>query len=241
MSVADKVVIITGASSGIGEAIARDLAGHGGKVMLAARREARLERIGREIVEAGGEAAHKVADVTSRADLEALADATLERFGRVDVMINNAGVMSMALLRDACVEEWDRMIDVNIKGVLYGIAAVLPHMRSRGSGHIINVASVAAHQLFSAAAVYCGTKSAVLAISEGLRREEGGVIRVTVISPGATATELPAGTTDEQLRSTMDQMFDGALASEEIAVAVRFAIERPANVALNEIIIRANR
>lgn len=241
MSVAGKVVIITGASSGIGEAMARDLAKHGAKVMLAARREDRLERIRQELVEAGGAAAHRVTDVTSRADVEALAGAALERFGRIDVMINNAGVMSLALLRNLRVEEWDRMIDVNIKGVLYGIAAVVPHMRTQGSGHIINIASVAAHRICPAAAVYCGAKAAVRAISEGLRLEERGVIRVTVISPGAVTTELPAGTTDEQARASLDRIFDGALAREEIAAVVRYAIDQPANVAFDEIIMRANR
>src|SRR5258708_7375352 len=185
-----KVVVITGASSGIGETTARHLAGRGAKVVLGARRTDRLAAIVADIERSIGEAVAKTTDVTKRADVEALVQAALQRFGRVDVMVNNAGLMATSPIAKVLVEEWERMVDINIKGVLYGIAAALPLFQRQGSGHFINVASVAGHKVSMGSAVYAGTKFAVRAISEGLRQEVEG-IRTTIISPGAVRTELP--------------------------------------------------
>ncbi|HLO52078.1 MAG TPA: SDR family oxidoreductase, partial [Kamptonema sp.] len=192
----NKVVIITGASSGLGEATAQRLGANGAKLMLAARREDRLKELVDAIAKSGGTASYRVTDVIDRAQVESLAQETLTTYGRIDVLINNAGLMPLSPLDQVKVEEWDRTIDVNIKGVLYGIAAVLPIMRQQKSGHIINVSSVAGHKVFSGSAVYCATKYAVRAISEGLRLESNGEIRSTNISPGAVATELTTTITD---------------------------------------------
>jgi NADP-dependent 3-hydroxy acid dehydrogenase YdfG len=186
----NKVVMITGASSGLGEATARRLAASGAKLMLAARREDRLKDLVAAIEKTGGTAVYRITDVADRAQVQALADATLETYGRIDVLINNAGLMPLSPLDQLKVDEWDQMIDVNIKGVLYGIAAVLPTMRQQKFGHVINLSSVAGHKVFPSSAVYCATKYAVRAISEGLRLESKGEIRSTNISPGAVATEL---------------------------------------------------
>ena len=182
-----KVAIVTGASSGLGESTARHLAARGAKVVLAARRTDRLDTVVAEIREAGGEAIAVATDVAQRADLEKLAAATVEAFGRIDVLVNNAGVMPLSPIDKLKVDEWDRTIDVNIKGVLYGIAAVLPRMQAQGSGHIVNVASIAGLKGFTPiGTVYSATKHAVRAISEGLRVEMGNSgVRVTIVSPGA--------------------------------------------------------
>lgn len=237
-NIQNKVVIITGASSGLGEATARRLAAQGAKLMLAARREDRLEALHKEIEQAGGTAAYRVTDVVDRAQVQALADATLETYGRIDVLVNNAGLMPLSPLDQVKVDEWERMVDVNIKGVLYGIAAVLPTMRQQKSGHIINISSVAGHKVFPAGAVYCATKYAVRAISEGIRLESNGEIRSTNISPGAVATELPNTISHNDTASGVNQLYSIAIDADAIARAISFAIEQPSDVDINEIIIR---
>lgn len=237
----NKVVIITGASSGLGEATAKRLAASGAKLMLAARREDRLKELVAAIAQTGGTANYLVTDVTDRAQVEALAKQTLSTYGRIDVLINNAGLMPLSPLDQIKVEEWDQMIDVNIKGVLYGIAAVLPMMRQQKSGHIINVSSVAGHKVFPGAAVYCATKFAVRAISEGLRLESNGEIRSTNISPGAVATELTSTISDADTAASINALYEIAIDADAIARAIAFAIEQPGDVDVNEMIIRPTR
>ncbi|MEH2214944.1 SDR family oxidoreductase [Nostoc sp.] len=237
----NKVVIITGASSGLGEATAKRLAASGAKLMLAARREDRLKELVGAIAKSGGTATYQVTDVADRAQMEALAKETLSTYSRIDVLINNAGLMPLAPLDQVKVEEWDRMIDINIKGVLYGIAAVLPIMRQQKSGHVINLSSVAGHKVFPGAAVYCATKYAVRAISEGLRLESNGEIRSTNISPGAVATELTTTITDKDAAAGISQLYEIAIDADAIARAIAYAIEQPGDVDVNEIIIRPTR
>ncbi|MEH2199601.1 SDR family oxidoreductase [Nostoc sp.] len=237
----NKVVIITGASSGLGEATAKRLAASGAQLMLAARREDRLKELVTAIAKSGGTATYQVIDVTDRAQVEALAKKTLSTYGRIDVLINNAGLMPLSPLDQVKVEEWDRMIDVNIKGVLYGIAAVLPIMRQQKSGHVINLSSVAGHKVFAGSAVYCATKYAVRAISEGLRLESNGEIRSTNISPGAVATELTSTITDKDTAAGINQLYAIAIDADAIARAIVYAIEQPGDVDVNEIIIRPTR
>lgn len=234
----DKVVIITGASSGLGEATARRLAAGGAKLMLAARREERLKELVAAIEKDGGTATYQVVDVTDRAQVEALAAATRETYGRIDVLLNNAGLMPLSPLDQLKVDEWEQMVDVNIKGVLYGIAAVLPTMREQKSGHVINLSSVAGHVVFPASAVYCATKYAVKALSEGLRQESNGEIRSTNISPGAVATELTTTITDDETAKGVNELYADAIDADAIARAVVFAIEQPSDVDVNELIIR---
>ena len=233
----NKVVIITGASSGLGEATARRLASGGAKVMLAARREEKLQQIAKEIQQSGGEVQYKLTDVTNREEVEALAKATKDAYGRIDVLVNNAGLMPLSPLSARKVDEWDTMVNVNIKGVLYGIAAVMPIMEEQESGHIINTCSVAGHKLFSGGAVYCATKFAVKAISEGIRMESKN-IRSTNISPGAVATELTDHITHEETAKGMDGLLDIAIDSDAIARAIAYAIEQPHDVDVNEITVR---
>jgi NADP-dependent 3-hydroxy acid dehydrogenase YdfG len=237
MSVESKVVLITGASSGIGEAVARELASAGATVVVGARRVDRLEKFTSEISKAGGTARSRALDVTSRADVEAFVQAAREEFGRVDVIVNNAGVMPLSPLRARKIDEWDRMIDVNIRGVLYGIAAVLPIMEQQGKGHIINVASIGAHAVSPTAAVYCATKYAVWAISDGLRQETNK-LRVTVVSPGVVTSELADTISDEATRGIIADYRKVAIAPEAIARAIRFAIEQPDDVDVSEMIVR---
>ena len=237
----NKVVIITGASSGLGEATAKRLAASGAKLMLAARREDRLKELVAAIAQTGGTATYLVTDVVDRAQVEALAKQTLSIYGRIDVLINNAGLMPLSPLDQIKVEEWDQMIDVNIKGVLYGIAAVLPMMRQQKSGHIINVSSVAGHKVFPGAAVYCATKFAVRAISEGLRLESNGEIRSTNISPGAVATELTSTISDADTAASINALYEIAIDADAIARAIAYAIEQPGDVDVNEMIIRPTR
>ena len=234
----NKVVIITGASSGLGEATAKRLAASGAKLMLGARREDRLKELVAAIAQTGGTANYLVTDVTDRAQVEALAKQTLSTYGRIDVLINNAGLMPLSPLDQLKVEEWDRTIDVNIKGVLYGIAAVLPIMRQQKSGHVINLSSVAGHQVFPGSAVYCATKFAVRAISEGLRLESNGEIRSTNISPGAIATELLTTISDQDTAARMNAFYKIAIDADAIARAIAFAIEQPSDVDVNEMIVR---
>ncbi|ULT54503.1 SDR family oxidoreductase [Neobacillus drentensis] len=238
-NIQEKVVIITGASSGIGEATARELASKGAKLVLAARREDRLNKLQEAIQTNGGQAVYKVTDVTSHEQMEELAELALKEFGKIDVLVNNAGVMPHSFLYKKKVDDWNKMIDVNIKGVLYGIGAVLPTMREQKSGHIINVSSVAGHVVGAGSTVYAGTKHAVRAISEGLRKEEAGNnIRSTIISPGAVATELTNSITDMDLKPGIDKIYEGAIDASSIARTIAFAIEQPADVAINEMIIR---
>ncbi|UPO90142.1 SDR family oxidoreductase [Niallia sp. Man26] len=235
----DKVVIITGVSSGIGEATAKELAFRGAKVVMAARREERLKTIQEDIKNNGGEARYKVTDVSSHQQMEELADYALKEFGKIDVLINNAGVMPLSPVHENKIKEWDTMIDVNIKGVLYGISAVLPFMRERKEGHIINVSSVAGHLVFPSSSVYSGTKFAVRAITEGLRQEECmNNIRTTIICPGSVATELTDHISDEELKTSIKKQSEIAIDPANIARAIGFAIEQPSDVAINELIIR---
>ena len=237
----NKVVIITGASSGLGEATARRLAASGAKLMLAARHEDRLKELVAKIEQSGGTATYQVTDVTDFTQVETLAKKTLSTYGCIDVLINNAGLMPLSPLDEVKVEEWDQMIDVNIKGVLYGIAAVLPTMRQQKSGHIINLSSVAGHQVFAGSAVYCATKYAVRAISEGLRLESNGEIRSTNISPGAVATELLDTISDKDTAARMNAFYTIAIDADAIARAIVYAIEQPGDVDVNEMIIRPTR
>lgn len=240
-NIKDKVVIITGASSGIGEATAKELASKGAKVVLAARREDRLKKLQEEIKSNGGQAIYKVTDVTSLQQMEELAAYTLKEFGKIDVLVNNAGLMPQSFLAENKVDEWDRMIDVNIKGVLYAIAAIVPSMRKSKSGHVINLSSVAGHKIFPGGTVYCGTKFAVKAISEGLRQEEamsGTNIRVTNISPGAVTSELLETISDPKMKAGMEEFYKIAIDADSIARAIAFAIEQPSDVDINEMIIR---
>lgn len=233
-----KVVIITGASSGLGEATARRLADRGAKLVLAARREDRLKDLTEDLKSRGAEAIWQVTDVTDRNQVESLAAAAKEAFGRIDVLVNNAGLMPLAPLDALKVDEWEQMVDVNIKGVMYGIAAVLPTMREQHSGHILNLSSVAGHKVFPGAAVYCATKYAVKALSEGVRMEGGDEIRSTNISPGAVATELTSTITDPDAKKAADELYEVAIDSDAVARAVVYAIEQPADVDINEIILR---
>src|SRR3974390_2045668 len=236
----DKVVVITGASSGLGEATARRLSTAGAKIVLGARRTKHLDALAKELVENGGDAIAITTDVTDREQVKALVDAAAKTYGRVDVMINNAGLMPQAPLERLKVDEWDRMIDVNVKGVLYGIAAALPHMQQQKSGHFINVSSVAGHRVGPGFAVYAATKYAVRALSEGLRQEVKPYnIRTTVISPGAVATELPDSVTDpdasKRIRTFYEQV---AVPADSFARAVAFAMSQPEDVDINEILYR---
>ncbi|MEV6541521.1 SDR family oxidoreductase [Streptomyces sp. NPDC051665] len=232
-----KVVLITGASSGIGEATARLLAAAGHRVFLGARRADRLAVVAKDIQAAGGTADHRELDVTSLESVRDFVRAAQESYGRVDVLVNNAGVMPLAMLDALKVDEWNRMIDVNIRGVLHGIAAVLPVMREQGAGHIVNVASVAGHRVDPTAAVYCATKYAVRAISEGLRQESRD-LRVTVISPGFTRTELTDGIGDLGMRAVAEDMMGIAIPATAIGEAIVYAVNQPAEVDVNEIVVR---
>jgi len=236
--VTGKVVAITGASSGIGEAAGRLLAAAGAKVILGARRVERLETIANDIRKSKGEVDIQAIDVTRREDLTLFVKKAQDRFGRLDVLIGNAGLMPLSPLDDLRVDEWDRMIDVNIKGVLYGIAAALPVFRKQGSGHFITVSSVAGHRVAPTGAVYSGTKFAVRAISEGLRQEAGDKIRVTIISPGAVESELAETISNPEVKKRIEEYRKAAIPAEAIASAMAYAIGQPANVDVSEILIR---
>ncbi|MFF2483323.1 SDR family oxidoreductase [Paenibacillus sp. NPDC058071] len=235
-----KVVVITGASSGIGEAAARLLAEKGAKLVLAARREERLQAVVSEIKQAGGEASYIKADVVSAEDLQQVAQFALRQYGRIDVLVNNAGIMPVSKLSELRVKDWDQMMEVNVKGVLNGIAAVLPVMREQLSGHIINVSSVMGYEVSPTSAVYSATKFAVRAILEGLRKEESAAsrIRTTVIAPGMTETELFNTVTSPEVKE-MAKHFDAmAISPYSIARAIAYAINEPEDTSVNEIIIR---
>lgn len=230
----NRTILITGASSGIGEATARELAQSGANLFLGARRTDRLAALSQEL---GDRAGWRVLDVTDAASFDAFADAAHERFGHIDALVNNAGVMPLSPLASLKSEEWKRMIDVNIHGVLHGIAAVLPRFIAQHDGHVINVASIAAHMVVPTAAVYCGTKHAVRAITEGLRLEHDD-IRATLISPGVVATELGHDSSDPAVAADLIAWRKKSLTPDAIARAVRFALEQPVGVDINEVIVR---
>ena len=238
-NISGKVVIITGASSGLGEATARHLAEKGARVVLAARRKEKLDALVAELVNAGGQAVAYQTDVTSQDDVKALIQGAIVTFGRLDVLVNNAGLMAIAPLSEGRVDEWDRMIDINIKGLLYGVAAALPVFQQQNSGHFINIASVAGLKVFSpGGTVYSGTKFAVRAISEGLRHEVGGRIRTTTIEPGAVDSELKFGSSHQASRDFVVDFYQQAIPADSVARAIAFAIEQPADVDINEIVLR---
>ena len=241
--IAGKVVVITGASSGLGEATARHLSALGATVVLGARRVERMQVLTKEITDRGGKALAIATDVTDRAQVQRLVDDAVKAFGRVDVIVNNAGLMPQSRLDRLKVDEWDRMIDVNIKGVLYGIAAALPHMQRQKSGHVINVSSVAGHKVRAGGAVYSATKHAVRVISEGLRQEVKPYnIRTTIISPGAVDTELPDTISEPDVAAAMRKMYDEiAIPPDSFARAVAFAMTQPEDVDINEILFRPTR
>ena len=238
MTQTTKTVAVTGASSGIGEATARRLAADGHRVLLGARRTDRLERLVEEITEEGGTAAFRELDVTDVASMRAFIDAALGEYGRIDALVNNAGLMPLSPLEALKTDEWDRMIDVNVRGVLHGIAAALPAMRAQGGGHFVNIASVGAYEVSPTAAVYCATKFAVRAISEGLRQESAGDIRVTLVSPGVTESELADTISDPEAREAMKSYRAVALPASAIAEAIAYAISQPPQVDVNEIVVR---
>jgi NADP-dependent 3-hydroxy acid dehydrogenase YdfG len=234
-----KVVAITGASSGIGEATALLLAERGAKVVLGARRSDRLEALADRIVKAGGEAAYACTDVRRRDDLSDLVKLACERYGKLDVLVNNAGIGPISLLDDLRVEDWEEMIDVNLKGVLYGIAAALPVFRKQGFGHFVNIVSTAGLKTVPLQSVYAGTKNAVRTISEGLRQEAGDKLRVTIISPGFVQTDFAESMTNLEVKAQIVDTRDKlAISPDAIARAIAFAIEQPADVDVGEIVIR---
>ncbi|MEM8882631.1 MAG: SDR family oxidoreductase [Planctomycetota bacterium] len=234
----DKVVVITGASSGIGEKTAEILAASGAPVVLSARRKDRLDALVSRIEEAGGKATAVESDVTDLAQMKAVAEAAVGAYGKLDVWVNNAGVMPLSPMALGRTDEWNRMVDVNIKGVLNGVAAAHPIMLQQNAGHFINVSSVAGHLVFPGAAVYCATKFAVRALSEGLRMESGGVVRVTNVSPGAVRSELTDGIAVQEVRDAVQDFVDIAIEPDAIARAIRYAIAEPSDVDVNEMIIR---
>ena len=242
-NVEGKVVVITGASSGLGEAAARLLSDQGATVVLGARRVDRLQSLARELTGSGGKAIAVATDVTHHDQVKKLVDVAVQTYGRIDVMLNNAGLMPHSPLERLKIDDWDRTIDVNIKGVLYGIAAALPHMKRQKSGHIINVSSVAGHKVTPAGAVYAATKHAVRALSEGLRQEVKPYnIRTTVISPGAVATELPDSITERDIGESIHKFYEAfAIPADSFARAVAFAISQPEDVDINEILFRPTR
>ena len=234
-----KVIVITGASSGLGEAAARLLSAEGATLVLGARRKDRLNALARELRGGGGNCLTVVTDVTSAEQVAVLIDSAVEKFDRIDVLINNAGIMPLSPLARRKIADWDRMVDTNIKGVLYGIAAALPHMQRQKAGHIINVSSVAGHKVRSGSAVYSATKHAVRVISEGLRQEMKPYnIRTTIISPGAVATELADSITEPDIAQAAREMQKIAIAPDAFARAVAFAIGQPPDVDINEILFR---
>jgi NADP-dependent 3-hydroxy acid dehydrogenase YdfG len=239
LGIENKVVVITGASSGIGEATALLLAERGAKVVLGARGSDRLQALAARIAGAGGEAAYASTDVRRRDDLSNLVTLACERYGKLDVLVNNAGIMPVSPLDDLRVEDWEEMIDINIKGVMYGIAAALPVFRKQGFGHFVNTASTAGHKTVPNQSVYSGTKFAVRAISEGLRQEAGDKLRVTIISPGFVRTNFAESVTNLEVKAQLAASRDKfAMPPDAVARAIAFAVEQPANIDVNEIVIR---
>ena len=239
-NISGKVIVITGASSGTGEATARHLAKLGASVAFGARRVDRIDALAKELTDAGHKALAVKTDVTDRNQVKNLVDMAVKKFGRIDVILNNAGVMPLAPLEDLKIDEWDHMIDVNFKGTLYGVAAALPYMKAQKAGQIINVSSVYGHLVGPAATVYCATKFAVRALSEGVRQEVKPYnIRMTILSPGAMKTELLEHISDEKIRAGSKE-FVGAvgMSADDFAHVAAFAISQPDNVDLNEILFR---
>ncbi|MBF9069873.1 SDR family oxidoreductase [Streptacidiphilus fuscans] len=234
-----KVVAVTGAGSGIGEATALLLAARGARLVLGGRRTEKLDDLAARIEASGGSAVGLRTDVTRRADLAALVTLAQERFGGLDVLVSSAGSGAISPLDDLRVDEWDAMVDVNLKGVLYGIAAALPVFRAQGSGHFVTVASTAAHRVAPSMAVYAGTKFAVRAVCEGLRQEAGDAVRVTTVSPGMVATAFAEASTNQEVRDQISGLRDRiAIPAEAVARAIAFAVEQPHDVDVNEIVIR---
>lgn len=237
----DKVAIVTGASSGIGYATAMALSKAGAKVAIGARRTDKLAKLEEEIKQNGGEVFSQKLDVTQKSECDSFVDAVLKKWGSVDILVNNAGLMPLSFIKNLKVDEWDQMIDVNIKGVLYCTAAVISHMKEKKSGHIVNLSSVAGRIVFPSGSVYCATKHAVTALSEGLRQEFSTRtnIRVTCIEPGVVATELTNTITDESLQSFVENSKKmQSLHADDIANAILYAVESPAHVNVNEILVR---
>lgn len=236
-----KIALVTGASSGIGQATALRLAADGHHVVLGARRADRLTELAGKIRADGGSADAVRLDVTDRADVAAFADDAVARHGRIDVIVNNAGVMPLSRLDSLLVDEWDRMVDVNVRGLLYGIAAALPHFQRQGVGHFVTVASIGAHQVVPTGAVYCATKYAAWAITEGLRQEVDPSIRVTTVSPGVVESELADTITEAGAREMMRTYRAETIPPSAIADAIAYAIDQPPAVDVNELIIRPTR
>ncbi|MFF7399899.1 SDR family oxidoreductase [Achromobacter sp. NPDC008082] len=236
-STASKVILITGASSGIGEGAVRLLAAQGHRLVIGARRTDRLAELAKSLEEAGGIVRYRALDVTSADDVAAFARFALETFGRIDVLVNNAGVMPLSPLNALKINEWNQMIDVNVRGVLHGIAAVLPTMEQQGHGQIINISSIGGLAVSPTAAVYCATKFAVRAISDGLRQETDK-IRVTVICPGVVESELADTISDDTARVAMQEFRRIAITPDAIARAIAYAVEQPADVDVSEIVVR---
>lgn len=236
-----KIILVTGASSGIGEAVAERLASEGHHVIAGARREDRLQDLAGRIQQNGGSIEVRRLDVTDRADVAAFVDAAVQAHGRVDVIINNAGVMPLSRLDALLTDEWDRMIDVNVRGLLNGIATTLPHFQRQGGGHFITVASIGAHEVVPTGAVYCATKYAAWAITEGLRMEVDPSIRVTTVSPGVVESELAETISDPTAASAMQSYRADSIPPDAIARGISYAIGEPAEVDVNELIIRPAR
>ncbi len=234
----NKVVVVTGASSGIGQATALRLGGEGNRVVLAARRTDRLEDTAAKINADGGTAVARVVDVTDRVDVAALVDGVVAEFGSLDVFVNNAGVMPLSRLDALLVDEWDQMIDVNIRGLLHGIAATLPQFKKQGGGHFVTVASIGAHEVVATGAVYCASKYAAWAITEGLRQESDPSIRVTTISPGVVESELADTISDPTAQEAMRTYRAVSIPADAIAAAISYAVGQPPDVDVNEIIVR---
>jgi NADP-dependent 3-hydroxy acid dehydrogenase YdfG len=234
-----KVVVITGAGSGIGRATAKLLANQGASVVMGARRTDRLQQVSEEISQTGGSAVYLQTDVTKNKEVTALVDFAIQTYGRIDVMINNAGISQLQRMEDTDVQGWEQMIDVNLKGTLYGVAAALPHFKQQGSGHIINVISTAGISIVPTMGVYAGTKNAVRTISECLRQESEGRWRVTGISPGFVASEFVSNITNDEIRNNLQNKADEiAIAPETIAEAIAYAIAQPNNIDVGDIVIR---
>lgn len=235
----DKVIILTGSSSGIGEATALHLAQNGAKVVLAARSEDKLKNLSDRINQEGGTSSYKATDVTKKEEVQALVDFTIEKFGRVDTLINSAGMMLFSMWDNAKVDEWETMIDLNIKGVLYGVAAVLPHMKKQGNGQIINVGSVAGHAIGEGHGVYSSTKYAVRAITESLRKEMSVKhnIQAALVSPGVIATNWQDTVTDKDVSSVLEELNKVAIDVEHVAKTIGFVVDHPANVMINDVIV----
>lgn len=236
-STESKVILITGASSGIGEGAARLLAAQGHQLVIGARRTERLAELTKSLQDSGGIVQYRALDVTSAEDVAAFARFALDQFGRIDVLVNNAGVMPLSPLKALKVNEWDQMIDVNIRGVLHGIAAVLPTMEQQGHGQIINISSIGGLSVSPTAAVYCATKFAVCAITDGLRQETD-TIRATVICPGVVESELADTISEDSARTAMKEFRRIAITPDAIARAIAYAVEQPDDVDVSEIVVR---